>query len=178
MRLTKLDAAVRQLNTAIELFFEKRDPVSVRTLVGAAGRILSDLVEHHKPGESWRSNTVKSIPTLKPSEVYDILNGTPNFLKHADRDPNGEHLFTEEENEDLLFMAALECGEISATSHEMQVFQIWYMAAHPERFFDDNEPAQQAKALLPTLPSLESEARIDVGARFLQEQKRGATAAV
>jgi hypothetical protein len=110
--------------------------------------------------------------------VYDILNSTPNFLKHADRDPDGEHVFTEEENDDLIFMAALECGEISATTLQMQVFQIWYMAAYPERFFEDNQPAQDAKALFPTLPSLERDAKIDVGARFLAEQKREATAAV
>ncbi len=178
MQLTKLEAAIRQLDTAIELFFEKRDPVSVRTLVGAAGRVFSDLVEHKKPGESWRSNTVKSIPTLPPKQVYGILNSTPNFLKHADQDPEGEHIFTEAENDDLIFMATLECGEIHTTSLEMQAFQIWYMASYPERFFEDNQPAQDAKLLLPTLASLTREKKIDVGARLLAEQKREANTAV
>jgi hypothetical protein len=178
MELTKIEAAVRQLDTAIQLFFEKRDPVSIRTLIAAAGRILSDLVEYKKPGESWRSNTVKSIPTLTAGEVYDILNSTPNFLKHADRDPESVHLFTEAENEDLIFMATLECGEIHSTSLEMQAFQIWYMAAHPERFPTDNQPAQDAKAILPALAGLDHEAQIDLGAQFLSEQRRDATAAV
>ncbi len=178
MQLTKADAAVRQLDTAIELFFEKRDPAAIRTLVAAAGRILSDLVEHKTPGESWRSNTVKSMPMLKDGEVYDILNSTPNFLKHADRDPDAVHIFTEAENEDLIFMATLECGEIHPTSLDMQVFQIWYMAAYPERFPHDNQPAQDAKALLPTLASLAREEKIALGAQFLAEQRRNATAAV
>jgi hypothetical protein len=172
MQLTKSVAAVKQLDTAIQLFFEKRDPVSIRTLVSAAGRILSDLVEHKKPGESWRSHTVKSIPSLRPIDVYDILNSTPNFLKHADRDPSGEHILTETENDDLIFMATLECGEIQATSLEMQVFQIWYMAAYPDRFFQDNIAAQDAKALFPTLALLERDAKIELGAQFYAEQKR------
>ena len=178
MQLTKADAAIRQLDTAIELFFEKRDPVSVRTLVGAAGRVLSDLVEHKKPGASWRSNTVKSMPMLKAKEVYAILNSTPNFLKHADDDADAVHIFTEAENEDLIFMATLECGEIHPTSLQMQVFQIWYMAAYPERFPDDNQPAQDAKGLLPALASLAREQKIERGAQFLAEQRREATAAV
>jgi len=176
MQLTKLDAAIRQLNTAIELFFEKRDPVSVRTLVAAGGCIFSDLVEHKKPGESWRSNIVMSIPTLRPKEVYDTLNSTTNFLKHANKDPEGEHIFTEAENEDLIFMATLECGEIHTISIEMQVFQIWYMASYPERFFEDNQPAQDAKVLLPTLASQPRETKIDFGARFLAKQRHDATA--
>lgn len=178
MQLTKVDAAIRQLDTAIELFFEKRDPVSVRTLVGAAGRILSDLVEHKKPGTSWRSNTVKSMPMLNAKEVYEILNSTPNFLKHADDDPNAVHIFTEGENEDLIFMATLECGEIHPTTLQMQVFQIWYMAAYPDYFPHDNQPAQATKDVLPALASLTREQKIDRGAQFLAEQSRDATAAV
>lgn len=175
MQINKMDAAIRQLDTAIELFFEKRDPVSVHTLVAAAGRILSDLVEHQNPGDSWRSNTAKSMHALPPKQVFSILNSTANFLKHADEDPEGEHVFTEAVNDDLIFMATLECGEIHLTSLGMQVFQIWYMASYPERFPVDNQPAQDAKGLLPTLASLPREKKIELGAQFLAEQKRDGT---
>jgi hypothetical protein len=45
MKITKLDAAKRQLATAIRLYFEDRDPVSVHTLVMAAGEIIDRLCE-------------------------------------------------------------------------------------------------------------------------------------
>jgi hypothetical protein len=38
--VSELDAARRQLRTAIELFFEDRDPVSVHTLIHAAKGII------------------------------------------------------------------------------------------------------------------------------------------
>lgn len=166
MELNKIDAAVRQVNTAIELFFEKRDSVSVCTLVCAANQLFSDLVEHKKNGESWRTAIVASNPKLKPAEIYNILNDTPNFLKHADRDPNAIQEFKEFENEERIFMATLECGEIHPISHNMQVFQIWYMAAYPEKFQEDICCAQDAQAILPDLTNLNRKAKINGGAAF------------
>lgn len=52
MLITELEATVRQLNTAIQLFFEDRDPMAVCTLAASVGRVLSDLVEHHLPSQS------------------------------------------------------------------------------------------------------------------------------
>ena len=166
MELTKFEAATRQLNTAIQLFFEQRDPVSVRTLVGAASRVFADLVEHRNPGKSWRGNIVASIPQLSPREVYRIIDKTQNFLKHADEDPEGVELFSEEENDGLLFVSCLECGEIGETSYEMQAFQIWYMAAYPESFGPANSPAADALNLLPKLHALGRVEKIAEGARF------------
>ena len=41
--VTKIDAAVRQLNCAVELFFENGDPVPIHTLVCAAHLIVHDI---------------------------------------------------------------------------------------------------------------------------------------
>ncbi len=43
VRVTKLDCAKRQIETAIMLFFENHDPVSAHTLTGAAYEILRGL---------------------------------------------------------------------------------------------------------------------------------------
>lgn len=45
MIISKLDAAYRQLNTAIFLFFQDKDPVSVHTLVGAALEVLNNHIK-------------------------------------------------------------------------------------------------------------------------------------
>jgi hypothetical protein len=168
MQLTKFDAATRQLNTAIQLFFERRDPVSVRTLLGAASRVFADLVEARHAGESWRGAIAASIPQLPPGEVYRIIDRTHNFLKHANKDPEGVEIFSEEENEGLIFVSCLECGELGGPkSREMQAFEIWYMAAHPERFGAENSAAVDALAVLPTLHTLDRDEMIAQGAQFL-----------
>ena len=43
MEITTLEAAKRQLRTAVELYFADDDPVSIHTLVGASYQILQDL---------------------------------------------------------------------------------------------------------------------------------------
>ena len=43
LKVSKLDAAKRQLETAIRLYFSNGDPVSIHTLVAAAYAILHDV---------------------------------------------------------------------------------------------------------------------------------------
>lgn len=64
MQLTKRDIANKQLNTAIRMLFEGHDVVAIHTLVGAASIVLSDLVEHLNPAESWDLNAQKSVANL------------------------------------------------------------------------------------------------------------------
>ena len=47
--LSKLDAATRQLSTAIELWFDERDAVSVHTLAFAAYEIIHVLSKKKNP---------------------------------------------------------------------------------------------------------------------------------
>ena len=84
--VTKLDAARRQLETAINLYFHEGDQVSIHTLACAAHEIIETV--NRKSGgkptlkESWKDN-------IKPEYVktfYNRLNSARNFFKHADRD--------------------------------------------------------------------------------------------
>lgn len=43
--ITKLDAAERQLNTGIQLFFENRDHLSSYALISASREITDDLIK-------------------------------------------------------------------------------------------------------------------------------------
>ena len=49
-KVTKVDAVRRQLSTAIRLFFEGRDTVSIHSLVAAAQGIMHDLLKKQGPG--------------------------------------------------------------------------------------------------------------------------------
>jgi len=101
--VTKLDAAERQLKTAIYLFFEERDAVSILTLAGAAHRVLTDL---------FRKNGKKNLLTDNPyirqerqKEWIGIIRKPINFLKHAERDPDE----VTELNEEIIPFHILDC---------------------------------------------------------------------
>lgn len=175
MRLTKLEAAVRQLDAAILLFFEDRDPVAVCTLAAAAGRVLSDLTEHYLPGQSWRSMVPDRLPHVPRKKIYRMMDRIPNFLKHADQDFESVESFNEYENDLRLFIACDECEDLGHDlSVEMQVFQIWYVAANQNRFneVDDPELFHAANQYLPGLNTIDRRMQVSIGAAFLAEQKR------
>ena len=54
LEITKLEAAARQLDTAITLVFEQGDRVVVHTLAAAAANIFSDVLESQDESRSWR----------------------------------------------------------------------------------------------------------------------------
>ncbi len=104
--LSKLDAARRQLETAIILYFQEGDIVAVHTLACAAHEILETL--NRKQGgkptlkQSWEND-------IKPEYVkkfYRRLNAAKNFFKHADRDANQSIRFSPFESEVVILDAS------------------------------------------------------------------------
>lgn len=164
----KPDAAVRQLDVAIGLLFTDGDPLAVRTLAGAAHGILADLAEHRKDGSSWRTKMIEDSG-LSKKDAVQVLNAAQNYLKHADRDAGAELSFEEEENNHLLFVASIECGEIGhALSFSMQAFQIWYLAMYPEKIGHDTAPVQTSKRVFPDLSKKPRQEQFKLGHEFLE----------
>lgn len=128
LQIGKLEAANRQLNFAVRLFFSCGDPVCVHTLAGAASILLADLVEHHAPSKSWDRN-VQAANELSASNYFNILRNAQNFLKHARIDPKAILDFNEVETEELLILAIMNSGELQDLSVEQSVYQLWYLAA-------------------------------------------------
>ncbi|MCE9633497.1 MAG: hypothetical protein K8Q92_04855 [Methylophilales bacterium] len=165
---TKPQAAARQLNAAINLLFADYDSLATRTLAAAAYGVFADLVEHKKPGESWRSKIIEGSG-LSTNEAKRLLNNAQNYLKHADTDPEAELSFDETENEHLIFVATLESGELGyPLSLEMQAFQIWYLAVYPEQVGSDTDPVIKSQKLLSDLGSLSREEQLIRGAQFVE----------
>lgn len=89
MRVTKLDSARRQLITAIRLFFDGGDAVSVYSLASNAWEII-DVLCTNAVVESFSKQVRGNMPfghTLK----YYINEPCRNFFKHADQDPNPDN---------------------------------------------------------------------------------------
>ena len=103
--ITKIQAAEQQLDTSIRLFFENIDYLSACTLAAASREITDDLCQKKKH-ELFREETARlGDPlkvhlsfreemgiTIKPEFLNDavkLFRKRQNFLKHAEKDPNG-----------------------------------------------------------------------------------------
>lgn len=87
LRISKLDAAHRQLDCAISLWSTDEDEVSIHTLVGAAHEVLSNL--HEKKGLRHPIFDTDLIKDEYKQKYRKLLRKEINFFKHADTDPDG-----------------------------------------------------------------------------------------
>jgi len=158
-KITKFNAAEEQLITAIELFFENNNPVSVHTLVRAAHEVLDKICAFRK---LERGVVQQGLDWVKPEFKKTYLNKmseAKNFFKHADRDPNPEGSITW--NPDLsmpyIFDAISLYRRITKNKMppEIKSFFLWYRIENPEMW--ENTPASleeavnKAKILLKTI---------------------------
>ena len=82
----KLEAAKRQLHTAITLWFADGDFVAVHTLACAAHQIVHDIKEKNKGAELLLDSCVIRDEFRK--EYLAEMRKAMRFFKHADRDPD------------------------------------------------------------------------------------------
>jgi hypothetical protein len=148
--ITKTDAAERQLNTAIRLFFENRDRLSSYALA-VASREITDGVIKSRRSELYQRELARVGDPLKfllsyreylealvkPDFYRDFLRldrKWQNFLKHADKDPDVEiEPFTTR----LLTMVIIFAirNYVLLTQHwttEMVTFFAWFAVAEPQ----------------------------------------------
>ena len=167
--VTKLEAAKRQLNSAIRLLFAGEDAIAVHSLAVGAASLFSDLADHEPDITSWRE-MMREDHDMTAAQIKGVLNRSWNFFKHADRDPKEQLEFDEKESECIVFFATLECGELSETTAEMQIFQLWFLAAGRTRLDDDNETQRFSEVLFPGVHQLSREKQLLVGAQVLANQ--------
>ena len=152
--ITKIDAAQRQLETAIRLFFEEADSVSIHTLTAAAHGVLHDLkprFEVQWSGAPWAGagSIMKGLP-LKPEykkEWAAIMNKAQNFFKHADKDPDEVLELGPFETELLLFDACV--MHVNLTGQRvpaLMIYMYWFTVMYPEGLVGDDIWAEWALA--------------------------------
>lgn len=86
--VSKLDAAARQLQMTIVLYFQDGDVLAVHTLAAAARGVLHDLLVHRKELAGVRYPTTNRVRTKASRYVARRVDETSGFLKHADRHPD------------------------------------------------------------------------------------------
>jgi hypothetical protein len=137
-QLSKTDIARRQLVTAIRLFFDDSDPVSIYTLAANAWEVI-DVLCSNSDTDSISNQSRSHIPIDEDLKRDYINSPYRNFFKHADRDV-GATLdgFDDQKCDSIIYLAAEDYMRFKKVSPlEFQAFQLWYLALFPEKVSDD-----------------------------------------
>lgn len=135
IKISKFDAAKRQLETAIRLFFNDIDPISIHTLAFAAYGILSNLNKHQKGTALLFDGTIFENTQIKEqdkSEFSKKINEAKNYFKHADRDPETIISFFPITNELIIYEACTVYEKLTGEKVPIFItFQAWFYVIHP-----------------------------------------------
>jgi hypothetical protein len=130
--LNKLEAARRQLETAVKLYFAYDDEVSILTLAAAAYSLIRDLNEH-RGGEPMLKDLHRILPEDLAREFKTYINRPENFLKHADKDPEAMLDLEPRWTEVLLWEASRKYCEMTGEQSKVLItFVLWFVARQPE----------------------------------------------
>lgn len=83
--VSKIEAAKRQIETAIDLYFFEGDFLSIYSISFAAYQVLSDIYRHHRD-----DGFLEQLADNLPRNFRRHLAKPANFLKHADRDHDAQ----------------------------------------------------------------------------------------
>jgi hypothetical protein len=135
--VTKLDAARRQLKTAIKLWFEDGDSVAIHTLIVTAYEIIDTL--------AGRKGVVDLL--FAPEIVKDeyklqwirSVKSAANFFKHANRDPDGVLEFPLMGNAMFLFFSCSALQRMGETlGVEEAAMHCYFMLSDPGKILRED----------------------------------------
>jgi len=154
IKIAKLDAARRQLETAVRLYFSEADPVSIHTLTSAAYQVLSD-VNRARGGVPMLK---EQIPTwVRPDATVEAkrrLNDAANFFKHADHDHDEVLEFNEGPTELLLYDAVRKYRELTGeTVPVLAVYDVWFWLGPGAEFIVNAERQKILERLRSSFPN-------------------------
>ncbi len=133
--VTKLGAAVSQLETAITLWFFDGDPCSICTLTFAAAEIISVLNREAKGQPMLIDGSSDVIRPEFQEEFRSIIREGPNFLKHGSKDPAGTYFLPVRNACILLLDAVIAYNHLGHSRRPLfQLLQSWVAIQNPEFF--------------------------------------------
>jgi hypothetical protein len=158
--LTKLEVARRHLGTALWLYLEDLDPVSVHTLAGA-GAEISEHLARDIGASPFVEHVLQTNPTMARAEYYALARQYYNAFKHETDRSGGRRddlallsAFGDEKNDGLLFIAWSDLSAaMGAWPIEVQVFQAWFYAMAPDKLAD-RATAVRMEAIFPGVRDL------------------------
>jgi hypothetical protein len=161
MKLDKTEIARRQLGTALALFLEGKDPVSVHTLA-CAGCEIAEYLTRKAGAEPFSTHALLTFPDIN---IGKIRNQYWNAFKHAQtrggverEDSEQLERFEDEVNDHTLFVGWHDYMlAVGALPMEAQIFQAWYFALYPEKLNPEVDTTIHQRVF----PMLSSKSRAD-----------------
>ena len=141
MSRLKIEVARRQLGTALALYLDDHDPVSVHCLAGGG----CELIEHYAKkagGQPFTSVVLKLQPDLDIKTLRKAQRQFWTAFKHATHQHGGTERdddkllsrFTDEQNDIALFIGWWDYAWTTGTMPvEALVHHFWYLALHPDK---------------------------------------------
>lgn len=170
-KITKIDAARKQLVSAVQMFFNNGDPVSVHTLATSAWEIVYTLSKREGI-EGLSSETEGRLTTGKRLREDYINKPYRNFFKHADRDPDAVlEDFTDEANDPILILLCEDYNRYCPKAPiESQLFPIWFLAVNREKIDPkrENELTPIIETHFPDIIGIDRYGQKRMGAKALQ----------
>jgi hypothetical protein len=173
MEISKLEAAKRQLDCAIRLFFNDDDMSSIITLSRAAFRLLWDIYPSIA-NDGFEKPLGRVIEILGWSRFNEVA----NFLKHADKDPEAQMEPHHVSAQLGIGLAVILYGRATdgTFSPEMKAWETYMTLAQPDIW--DSHPDPQAEGYEDFRKALEEfrngsrEQRLAMGRFYLHGFKR------
>jgi len=132
IRINKLEAARRQIETAIRLTFDGEDPVAIHSVIAGGHRIIRDICEKRGDIESYLRFTDWIAPGYE-RDFWRLFNASANFLKHADEDADHTHVLDEEVTDFMIVCASRWYGDLgNIRSSSMNIFCFWWALQNPK----------------------------------------------
>lgn len=140
-RVTKVEAAVRQIDTAIKLWFSDGDLVSIHVLTSSAYEIIEHL-NKNRGGKPllYDSHLIKDEDR---NGVLRQLKLPWNFFKHANNDPNNVLVLNTNYTEGMLELACQGIKILKVAPTELMHAYHCYFQVHHEECMDDEETAMK-----------------------------------
>jgi hypothetical protein len=139
LHVSKLDAAHRQLQTAIRMWFYEDDYVSAHTLAYAAYEIIHTVSRLKNPNRGDLLLDSSQVKPEKRKEFNQVFREAANFFKHADRDPDATIEFSPGLTELFIYFAIKGLGLCGVTlAHELTIFMFWLHVRAPEAMLPES----------------------------------------
>jgi hypothetical protein len=145
IRISKLDAARRQLASAIRLWFHNDDVVTIHALAWAAYQLIEDINRHKGNNDATLVAFLRqSVPPELVETTMQFWRKSMTFFKHANRDPH-DILEFDPAHTELVFMLAFnglkELGERMGDIE--RAFMLWQRFHVPSMYLDGKSPVEQ-----------------------------------
>lgn len=159
--MTKQNVASDQLATAIWLWANEWDPVSVHVLASAAAEIIA-VLHQSKGGAPIRSSMLDNMEGEYRDQVAYAISEAFNFMKHGARDPEAVLVFNPEETEWVIYSACVDyLAAFGVAAPEALLFLVYMTDQRSELIRPDVEDPFR---------SLRAQERIKSGGRKIERK--------